>query len=241
MPYSLHTDKIKDEKNAFVAEVYNVIPSKEKLISGEWSSQSNRIHKLYLALYIMNYHKSDNLRSTYFNHLLTAAIESEALFFSGYKNAALMQLRCATEAAFKFLYYETHPIEWELHTTTDFDLRGIEYREFFYQHPKFAKLNMQKESVENNWKELCQYSHYDIHIVQDISCVLEITNTMNNEMELQDSLKKIKNSIKEMICIFFMVDPRWLEGVEKAYFDYVFEVLFTADERINIIDTLGVY
>lgn len=59
MPFSLHTDKIREEKNAFIEELYKVFPEKDKLISGEWSNQATRIHKKYLALYIMNYHKSD--------------------------------------------------------------------------------------------------------------------------------------------------------------------------------------
>ena len=119
-------------------------------------------------------------------------------------------------------------------------MRGIDYRDFLYRHPKFIKLDFQKEQFESNWNELCQYSHYDINIVKDISCVIEITNVLSDKNELSDSIKKIKNSIKEMICILFMVDPRWLEGIEKAYFDYVFEILYTKEERRLLIDKLGI-
>ena len=240
MPISLHSEKIKDEKNAFVEELYKVFPQKDQLISGDLNSAASSVHKVYLALYVMNYHKSSSLKTTYFEHLITAAIESEALFLSGYKNAAHMQLRCATESAFKLLYFETHPFEWQLHLSGDFGMRGIDYRDFLYRHPKFIKLDFQKEQFESNWNELCQYSHYDINIVKDISCVIEITNVLSDKKELSDSIKKIKNSIKEMICILFMVDPRWLEGIEKAYFDYVFEILYTNEERRLLIDKLGI-
>lgn len=38
MPNSLHTNKIKDEKDAFVNELFNMIPKREELISGEASA-----------------------------------------------------------------------------------------------------------------------------------------------------------------------------------------------------------
>ena len=50
MPNSLHTNKIKDEKDAFVNELFNMIPKREELISGEASAIATQIHKLYLPL-----------------------------------------------------------------------------------------------------------------------------------------------------------------------------------------------
>ena len=45
MPNSLHTNKIKDEKDAFVNELFNMIPKREELISGEASAIATLIHK----------------------------------------------------------------------------------------------------------------------------------------------------------------------------------------------------
>lgn len=61
MPNSLHTNKIKDEKDAFVNELFDMIPKREELISGEASAIATQIHKLYLTIYIMNYFKSQKL------------------------------------------------------------------------------------------------------------------------------------------------------------------------------------
>ena len=63
MPNSLHTNKIKDEKDAFVNELFNMIPKREELISGEASAIATQIHKLYLTIYIMNYFKSQKLKT----------------------------------------------------------------------------------------------------------------------------------------------------------------------------------
>lgn len=45
MPNSLHTNKIKDEKDAFVNELFNMIPKREELISGEASAIATQILK----------------------------------------------------------------------------------------------------------------------------------------------------------------------------------------------------
>ena len=73
MPNSLHTNKIKDEKDAFVNELFNMIPKREELISGEASAIATQIHKLYLTIYIMNYFKSQKLKTDYYEYLLTRA------------------------------------------------------------------------------------------------------------------------------------------------------------------------
>ena len=71
MPNSLHTNKIKDEKDAFVNELFNMIPKREELISGEASAIATQIHKLYLTIYIMNYFKSQKLKTDYYEYLLS--------------------------------------------------------------------------------------------------------------------------------------------------------------------------
>ena len=74
MPNSLHTNKIKDEKDAFVNELFDMIPKREELISGEASVIATQIHKLYLTIYIMNHFKSQKLKTDYYEYLLTSVI-----------------------------------------------------------------------------------------------------------------------------------------------------------------------
>ena len=152
MPNSLHTNKIKDEKDAFVNELFNMIPKREELISGEASAIATQIHKLYLTIYIMNYFKSQKLKTDYYEYLLTSVIESESLVLCGFINAAVMQLRSAVEMAFKMNYYENHPVECTLHMQGKHELKGIDYREFLYVHPKFARQrNMKRDNIEVLW------------------------------------------------------------------------------------------
>jgi hypothetical protein len=231
MPLSLHTDKIRNEKNAFIEELYNIIVDKDELINGNYSSAATKIHQYYLTVYIFNHFKRNNMNTAYYDYMLTSIIESEALVQCGFVNAALMQLRSSLEMAFKMLYYECHPIEWELHEKEQFDLRGVEYREFLYRHPKFSKLPYEnKENIERVWGELCKYSHYDINVVKEISVISDIKTVFSNCKERDNFLSKLKLTMRIIVEIMFIVDNAWLVEVEKSYFDYVFEVLFKSDE-----------
>lgn len=238
MPLSLHTDKIRDEKNAFIEELYKIIVDKEKLIDGDNNGCATQIHKYYLTVYILNHFKRNTLNSTYYEYMITSIIESEALVQCGFMNAALMQLRSSLEMAFKMLYYECHPVEWELHEKEQFDLKGIEYREFLYRHPKFAKLHCEsKETVERVWSELCKYSHYDINVVNEISVISDIKTVFSGTEEKEKFLHKLKLTMRILVEILFIVDSTWLKEVEKSYFDFVFEVLFKSEEiRMMKID-----
>lgn len=187
MPQSLHTDKVKDEKNAVVQELYDTLISKDSLLNGAFSSQALRIHKLYLSLHIMNHFKHVELQSQYFNNLVSCIIESESLFLLGFKNSAMMVLRSALELSFKLLYFEYHPIELQRNECGNFDLHGIEYREFLYSFPLFSRQSiLSKEQIEQLWRELCQYTHCDLKTVDQISVIAEIKPVFADEPSFQN-------------------------------------------------------
>lgn len=239
MPISLHTNKIKDEKNAFIEELYRIIVNKEELITGKYDNASTLIHKYYLTIYIMEYYKKNAITNIYYDLMLTSVIESEALIQCGFINAAVMQLRCAVESTLKLLYYELHPIEWVLHQDNKFDLSGIEYREFLYKHPKFSKFQYEKrETIEQLWGDLCEYSHFNINVINEINLLIDIKTVFSSTEENEKYIKKLKMSMRVIIIILFLLDGTWLKNVEKSYFDYVFEILFGSNEirdmKINL-------
>ena len=43
-----------------------------------------------------------------------------------------------------------------------------------------------------------------------------------------------------LILILFLIDSSWLKGVEKSYFDYVFEILYTSNETRELKIALGI-
>lgn len=235
VPQSLHTDKINDEKNAFVQELYETIVSEHSLHNGDLKTRALSIHKIYMTFYIMSHFKPKELDSPYFNNLLSCVIESESLFFLGFKNSGMMLLRSALELSFKFLYFAYHPIEQIKNETGNFDLHGIEYREFLYTFPNFLlQTTLNKDLIEQLWSELCQYTHCDVKTVDEISLIADIKPIFENEHSFQEYLKKIKHVFRIIITILFMVKSNWLEGVEKSYFDYPFEILFSAPEITDL-------
>lgn len=235
MPYSLHTNKIIDEKNVFVNELFDMVLEKDELISGSGSTIATQIHKLYMTVYIMNYFKTKKLKTNYFEYLLTSIIESESLVFCGFINAAVMQLRSALEMALKLNYYESHPIEWELHMQGKYELKGVEYREFLYMHPKFEKLNnFNRNDIERLWSDLCKYSHFDITVIKEICVIEDMRNIFTSSEEKSSYEKKLKSCCRLIILILFIIDGSWFKGVEKSYFDYIFEILYTSDESSDL-------
>lgn len=193
MPNSLHTNKIKDEKDAFVNELFDMIPKREELISGEASAIATQIHKLYLAIYIMNHFKSQKLKTDYYEYFLTSVIERESLVLCGFINAAVMQLRSAVEMAFKMNYYENHPVECDLHMQGKHELKGIEYREFLYIHPKFTRLsNIKRDNIELLWSDLCKYSHFDISVINEVGVIQDMKSVFTSSEEKKSYEKKIK-------------------------------------------------
>ena len=235
MPISLHTDKIKDEKNAFVEELYKMIINKEQLLEGIYDTRATQVHKLYLTLYVMNYYKTKTFNTTYYDLLLTSGIESEALILCGFTNASLMQLRSMVEMAFKMLFFEFHPIEWQLHCANQFDLKGVEYIEFLYNLPMFKRLNsINRADVEAIWGDLCKYTHFDINVIKNISVIEDMKNIFSSESEKNAFINKVKLCMRVVIIILFLVDGSWLKEVEKSYFDYIFELLYTSSEASDL-------
>ncbi|MBN1071862.1 hypothetical protein DVV81_11895 [Clostridium botulinum] len=235
MPMSLHTNKIKVEKDCFIEELYKMILNKDELIDGTLNSKATQLHKLYLAIYIMNNYNKKEQNSQYLNYLITSIIESESLFIIGFTNAGMMALRSALECSFKFLYYEYHPIELQLNEIGEFDIKGIDYRNFMYSIPNVKKLNfIMKDDIERVWSELCKYAHYDISVIKEISVISDIKPVFNDNESFDNIKKIIKAVFRTIIVIMFTVNPKWLESVEKSYFDYVFEVLFNAEEVSNM-------
>lgn len=231
MPRSLHSQKIKDEKDAFVDELYKMLAKKATLKDGIYDKNASLIHKYYLVIYIMNHYNKTTFSTDYYNYMLTSLIESESLCLAGFNNASMMLLRSSMEMAIKFIYFETHPIEWELHQNNKFDLPGLEYRNFLYSVPKFSKLDFEnKNSIETIWSELCKYSHYDLSIIQEISIITDIKPIFIDVNSQQKYIAKLKSVIRFMVIILFLVNPEWMQGVEKSYFDYIFEILYKPEE-----------
>lgn len=62
--------------------------------------------------------------------------------------------------------------------------------------------------------------------VDQISVISEIKPIFEEEASFKKYLAMIKDVFKIIIAILFLVDPSWLQKVEKSYFDYPFEILF---------------
>ncbi|MFL0473464.1 hypothetical protein ACH0CI_15860 [Priestia sp. 179-F W1.4 NHS] len=238
---ALHSQKIKDERNAFIEEMYNNLVNKELLISGDLEVNSRRLHKTMLPVYIMKHYCESEFNSTYINYIMTNLIECEMLLILGFKNAGMTSLRAAMESSFKFLYYEFHPIENTLHNNNEHNLNGLQYREFLYSFPGLKEISfMQKDSVERTWSDLCKYVHSDIHSVETITYVSEISSVLELESsKFNTFLRNQKNILKIIISIFFAVDKNWVEKVEKTYFDAIFEI-FEIDERNEVKQRLQI-
>src|SRR5688500_16696076 len=71
----LHSNKINDEKNAFVSELLSRLPSEEELTTGSLALKARRLHASFLPLHIIKHFtpESKELRSTYFPALMSHA------------------------------------------------------------------------------------------------------------------------------------------------------------------------
>jgi hypothetical protein len=173
--------------------------------------------------------------------ILSHLIECECLLILGFRNAGLTLLRSAVEAAFKLLYYETHPVEWQLHQKGSHDLRGLAYREFLYSFPGLGEVEFAaKAETELLWTDLCKFVHSDLRAVSQVSVVADIQTALGLPGNEQAALLgRIQAANKLIIACCFAVDPAWLKGVEKAYFDAVFDTYTTA-ERAAVKEALRV-
>ncbi|MED3447563.1 hypothetical protein P4483_27135 [Bacillus thuringiensis] len=238
----LHSNKVKDERDAFVEELYKNLTNKDSITSGDLEARSRRLHKIILPLYIMKHYSKNKFISPYFNFIMTNVIEAEMLLMLGFKNAAMTSLRAAMESSFKFLYYEYHPIENLLHNESEFDLTGMSYREFLYSFPNLKNISFNsRDRIERIWSDLCKYVHSDINSVQAISYVSEISSALNlEEKEFNALLNNLRDIFKVIISIFFAIDKTWAQDIEKTYFDAIFEV-YDFEERSEVKEKLQVH
>lgn len=238
----LNAYKIKEEKNAFVEELFERISIKQNVLDGEESLKASTLHKVILPVYVMKHYCKSQFLSNYFDIIITNIIESEALLILGFYNGGMSLLRSALESSFKFLYYELHPTENILHNQSKHLLTGKDYREFMYIHPELTKIDvMKRDRVEKIWSDLCKFIHCDIKEVKTMTVLSEISSVLKNEeREFQKLIKKINEVIRIIIVIFFTVKVDWAKEMDKQYYDFVLNI-FNASERSNLKDTLYIY
>ncbi len=240
---TLHSEKIATEKNAFLSELYTKLPKLDDLTRGDLASKARRVHERFLPLHIVKHYTSDTkeFRSPYFGVLMSHLIESECLLILGFRTSGVGILRAALEAALKFLYYETHPIEARLHAAGTHDLSNTSFREFAYIVPGLNSLSfMSRDELEKLWTDLCQFVHSDLKAISVMSVVADISTVLNEpEKVFVNTLQLIQGVIKVALAICLTVDPAWLQNVEKVYFDAILEA-FTNEERKNIKDALRI-
>lgn len=235
---SLHTQKIADEKDAFLTELLAGLPKESALVgNGAQSVRARRLHEKYLALHILAHYKpaASPLETNYFDAIVSHWIESECLFLLGFRNAGMTALRATLESAIKLVYYENHPVEWTLHAGGSHNLHSVEYRDFLVSVPNLGGLAFNsKASLDLLWKELCRFVHTDLRAITTIGVVSDIKSiTELPEHEFSRITTHVHNVAKTVASCCLSVDPKWLLNVEKAYFDAVFE-LYTTQERAAV-------
>ncbi len=239
---SLHSNKIRDEKEAFVKELYKGFPKIKDLIDGDLDSKARRLHEVMLPVYIMRHYHKGQLSTPYLDIIITNLIETECLLILGFKNSAISTLRLALESSLKFLYYEHHPIESILHVEMDKHLlNGKEYRDFLYVFPRLNEIRfLAKEILEKQWSELCGFVHGKITVLEEATVVSDITSVLKaGEDDFRDVLNLLRYVNKVIVTMFFTVDKRWAQEMEKSYFDAVFDI-FEIEERQEVKEKLMV-
>jgi hypothetical protein len=241
---ALHSKKVADEKDAFFGELLASLPKSKRLKNGgDLAARARRLHERFIAVHILSHYKPHDgpLITDYFEMVASLLIECECLLALGFYNSGMMVLRASVEASIKLLYYETHPIEWQLHQAGKFDLHGNEYREFLYSVPAFSGLPFfAKNSFEPLWTGLCKFVHGDLKAIAQVGVVGDIKTVLGlAEPKFVEFLSRLREANKVIIACCFAVDPKWLLNVEKAYFDAVLEVYTTA-ERSAVKDKLRI-
>ncbi|MGE6577405.1 hypothetical protein ACQKFM_21135 [Paenibacillus xylanexedens] len=238
---ALHSSKINSEKNAFINELFSSLPAKQDIIDGPLSHNAKRLHESVISLLIMKHYCKRDFLSNYFEAVMTNIIEAECLMLLGFRNSSYSLLRGAVEASFKLLYFEYHPIESRLHSEDKFDLTGKEYRNFFYIFPGLCDMEyLSRDKVEKFWGELCSYVHGDLRVLTPLNVVSDISTFLSDSgREFENTVNMLKAVSKLISSIFFAVEPAWLENVEKAYFDAVFDI-YTPQERTKLKEKLRI-
>ena len=241
---ALHSNKLVAEKDAFLGELLAGLPKADRLLAGgDLSLKARRLHERYLPLHILSHYRpaSSPLRTDYFEAVVSHWIESECVFALGFRNAGMTSLRSALEAAIKLVYYEQHPVEWQLHQLGKHDLHGKEFREFLYRVPRLADLPFISSSkVEPLWIGLCKFVHTDLRTVSTVSVVGDIKSVIGlAEAKFAETADYVHKTCKVIVSCVLSIDPNWLLGVEKAYFDAVFDT-YPVFERSRVKEKLRI-
>lgn len=239
--HALHSKKVDAEKNAFIAELYNSLPSPELLMSGKLGARARALHEALLPAYILKHYVPRQFQSNYLEVLFTNLIEAESLLILGFQNAGLSTLRSGLESSLKFLYYEHHPIELELHVAGEHGLTSTDYRDFLYSFPRLKSLEpVKKEHLEALWTALCQYVHCDLRALNKMSVVSDLRSALSDsERKFQQTLDLLRRSASVVVAVLLAIEPRWLESAEAAYFDAVLEA-FSPQQRKEVLSTLRI-
>ena len=234
MAKNLHSAKLEQERNVFLAELAASLPVLTSLNGGGSDSRRARIlHSTFLPIYILKRHKPVDLKTKYAEILFTYAIEAECLLILGFKNAARTMLRGWLEAAIKFVYYEYHPIENIAHHDGEqARIHGIEYREFIYMFPGLKDISFfARDTFERLWADLCKSVHVNLRCVEKLSIVADLESALNlPEPDFQMLLNLLKTLQKVIIALLFSVRNDWASQMEKALFETLFAE-FTPEER----------
>jgi len=243
MGNAFHTTKVAKERDEFFGELYSCLPKLNEITgNGQFNAKARRFHKIFLPIYVMKRYCPTGLQSQYSHAIFTYAIECEAIFALGMRNAAMATLRTYLESAFKLLYYEYHPVENIVHHLVGGrSLRGSEFREFLYSFPGLSDISMfKRECVESLWTELCKFAHGDVHSIEKYGIVADIKSAFTfNEADFATTILVVQRVHKLIIAILFAAKSDWAAQMEKALFDTVFQD-FTAAEQGEIKSHLRV-
>jgi hypothetical protein len=237
----LHSKKLKNEKDAFVRELFENLPSIEDLTEKSFDGKAASFHRIFLSIYILNHYSSNKIKTKYFKISVSNLIEAELLFILGFRNSAFSMMRSALECAFKFLYYEFHPIESQLDEIGQHQLSIEEYRNFGYKFPKLCEISFfARAMVERVWSELCQYVHSDLRVIEKMSVIADIETIFElPEKTYQKVRNLVKETVRVIILLFIAVDPDWGLTIEKVYFEEIFH-LFKVEEIREIKNVLQI-
>lgn len=241
---ALHSRKVEAEKDAFVSELLANIPDTEALLAGGAMAQrARRLHERFIPVHILSHYRPrpGPLKTDYPEMILSHSIECECLFVLGFYNAGMILIRAAVESAIRLVYYETHPIEWRLHQAGSHNLHGNQYREFLYSFPGLGELPFHdKASLEVLWAALCQFVHSDLRAVSQLGAVGDIKSVLGfKEPKFVQLLDRLRDAVKVVVACCLSVDPNWLSGVEKVYFDAVLDI-FSVSERREVKERLHI-
>jgi hypothetical protein len=225
----LHSKKLKNEKDAFIKELFENLPSIEDLTEKTFDRKASSFHRIFLPVYILNHYSSKKVKTKYFNISVSNLIEAELLFILGFRYPAFLTIRSALECAFKFLYYEFHPIESQFDEIAQHQLTIEDYRNFGYKFPKLGEISFfDKAIVERVWSELCQFVHSDLRIIKKMSVVADLETIFKKPEKKYQKVRSLVIGVVR-ILLLLAVDPDWGVNIEKVYFEEIFHLFENAE------------